>query len=73
MKRILRNTTGAALFVTIIVFLLNLYERLTWWENVKMLLVVFAVWWIIFFIFVYMLSKIKNKNYGREKRNKKED
>ncbi len=73
MNKTLKNTTGAALVVAVIVFLLNIYEGLTWWENIKMLLVVFAVWWIIFFIFVYLLSKLKNRKNGKQKGSKEEN
>lgn len=65
MRKVLRNTTGASLIIAVIVFLLNLYEGLTWDQNIKMLLVVFAVWWVILFIFVYFLSQLKNKKNGK--------
>lgn len=69
MRKILKNTTTAALIITAFVFFLNLYQGLNWIQNLKMLMVVFAVWWAILFIFVYFLSQIKNRNNGNQKRN----
>jgi len=69
MRKILKNTTTATLIITAFVFFLNLYQGLNWLQNLKMLMVVFAVWWSILFIFVYFLSQIKIRNNGNQKRN----
>ncbi|MFO7863526.1 MAG: hypothetical protein R6U85_05965 [Salinivirgaceae bacterium] len=65
MKKNIKNATGAALIIAVIVFLLNLFEGLTWWQNIKMLMVVFAVWWVILFIFVSIFSQFKRRNNGK--------
>ncbi|MDA3866822.1 MAG: hypothetical protein PF489_08765 [Salinivirgaceae bacterium] len=65
MKKNLKNATGATLIIAVIVFLLNLFEGLTWWQNIKMLVVVFAVWWVILFIFVSIFSQFKRRNNGK--------